>query len=273
MMKRTIASLCLALLLPLVCLTGCGSQEPSPQAEEPSQTAAVPEEPSAPQEEPEEPSPTPEKSRLIVLDPGHQARANTEQEPIGPGASETKMKVTGGTAGVATGVPEYELTLTVSQLLRQDLEARGYQVIMTRESHDVNLSNQERAEIANQSGGDLFLRLHANGSEDSSVQGAMTLCPTPQNPYPIGQLYAQCRLLSDLVLAGLTEATGAQAQMVWETDTMSGINWCQIPVTIVEMGYMSNPQEDALLNDPAYQAKLAAGIANGVDQYFAQTGG
>ena len=267
-MRRTIASLCLALLLPLVCLTGCGSQDPSPQAEEPSQTAAVPEEPSAPQEEPEKPSPTPEKSRLIVLDPGHQARANTEQEPIGPGASETKMKVTGGTAGVATGVTEYELTLTVSQLLRQELEARGYQVIMTRESHDVNLSNQERAEIANQSGGDLFLRLHANGSEDSTVQGAMTLCPTAQSPYPIGRLYAQCRLLSDLVLDGLATATGAKALSVWETDTMSGINWCQVPVTIVEMGYMSNETEDRNLSSEDYQQKIVKGIADGIDLFL-----
>ena len=255
-MKRTVFSL-LACCLFLACLPGCGSSA-APQespAQEPA-AEAVTADPPAP--------------KTVVIDPGHQARANTDQEPIGPGSVETKMKVTGGTAGAATGIPEYELTLTVSQLLRDELTARGYQVVMVREDHDVNLSNRERADIANQSG-DIFLRIHANGSEDSSASGAMTLCPTAQSPYPIGGLYSQCRLLSDLVLDGLATATGAKALSVWETDTMSGINWCQIPVTIVEMGFLSNPQEGVLLNSPDYQADIVAGIANGVDKYFAQT--
>ncbi len=254
-MKRTVFSL-LACCLLLACLPGCGSSaaQESP-VQEPAAEAATAD-PPAP--------------KTVVIDPGHQARANTDQEPIGPGSVETKMKVTGGTAGVSTGIPEYELTLTVSQLLRDELTARGYQVVMVREDHDVNLSNRERAEIANQSG-DIFLRIHANGSEDSSASGAMTLCPTAQSPYPIGRLYSQCRLLSDLVLDGLATATGAKALSVWETDTMSGINWCQIPVTIVEMGFLSNPQEDVLLNSPDYQADIVTGIANGVDKYFAQT--
>ena len=116
----------------------------------------------------------------------------------------------------------------------------------------------------------LEIILVVDGSTDSSAQGAMTLCPTPQSPYPIGTLYDQCRLLSDTVLDSLVAATGARKEMVWETDTMSGINWCQIPVTIVEMGYLSNPEEDQRLNDPAYQTKLVQGMANGVDQYFAR---
>lgn len=254
-MKRTIFSL-LACCLLLTCLSGCGSSDAQESPVQEPAAEAVTVDPPAP--------------KTVVIDPGHQARANTDQEPIGPGSVETKMKVTGGTAGVSTGIPEYELTLTVSQLLRDELTARGYQVVMVREDHDVNLSNRERAEIANQSG-DIFLRIHANGSEDSSASGAMTLCPTAQSPYPIGRLYAQCRLLSDLVLDGLVIATGAKALSVWETDTMSGINWCQIPVTIVEMGFLSNPQEDVLLNSPDYQADIVAGIANGVDKYFAQT--
>ena len=212
------------------------------------------------------------QQRLVVIDPGHQSHANTAQEPVGPGASEMKMKVSGGTQGVATGVPEYDLVLTVSLLLREELEARGYAVLLVRETNDVDISNRERADFANRAGADVFLRLHANGSNDRSVSGAMTLCPTPQNPYPIGGLYARCRLLSDCVLDSFVAETGARKERVWETDTMSGLNWCQVPVTLLEMGYMSNPDEDRALNDPAYQARMVQGIANGVDQYFSRLG-
>lgn len=270
-MRQNIQRLLTALLIAAAALSlfGCGgTKRPIPSAvPEPTETAApAPAETAAPTPEPT-PTPEPKPGKIVCIDPGHQRVGSAVPEPIGPGAAETKARVTGGTQGRFTGVPEYELNLAVSLLLRDILTQRGYTVVMTRETNDVDLSNAERAAIARDAGADVFVRIHANGSDDPNHAGAMTICMTPQNPYNAA-LYAESRALSGCVLDAMAAATGCQTEYVWETDTMSGINWAEMPVTIVEMGYMTNEAEDRLMATEDYRARLAAGIADGVDAYF-----
>ncbi len=209
------------------------------------------------------------KQKLVVIDPGHQRHPNFALEPNAPGSDVMKYKNSGGTQGHWTKLREYELNLIVSFLLRNLLEQRGYKVVLTRESHDVDISNIERAMIANELGADVFIRIHANAlSENAERHGAMTICQKANNPHN-GDLYPQSRLLAGTVLDALVAATGCRRDVLWETNSMTSINWCRVPSIVVEMGYMSNYEEDLKLADPEYQQKLAEGVANGIDAYFA----
>ena len=207
---------------------------------------------------------------MIVIDAGHQGKGNSEKEPIGPGAKEVKYKVSWGTQGITTKKPEYEVNLEVALKLERILLELGYDVVMVRQTHDVNISNSERAAIANENDADAFVRIHCNGSEDHSITGAFTMCQTINNVFCGSDLYDSSRKLAECVIAQLCASTDARNMGVIETDTMSGINWCTVPVTIIEMGHMTNPEEEALLCSDDYQEKLALGIANGIVKFLTE---
>ena len=203
---------------------------------------------------------------VVCIDPGHQEKANTGQEPIGPGATETKAKVTGGATGTVTRQHEHDFTLTVALKLKSALEAKGVTVVMTRMTSAVDISNSQRAGIANKADADLFIRIHADGSTNGDARGLSTLYPRGNTwvaPISAGSFTA-----AKTVHAALLNSTGAVDRGVVPRSDLSGFNWAKVPSVIVECGFLSNPVEDKLLASAGYQTKLVDGMTRGIMGYL-----
>ena len=217
-----------------------------------------------------EPAPTEVPGRLsglkIGIDPGHQEHANNGKETIAPNSKKTKPKVSSGTRGRKTKIPEYITVLEIAFALRDALEAEGAEVRMTRETHDVDISNQERAKMMNEWGADLVLRIHCDGANKKSAHGIGLFV---NKSFDISE---ESKRAAECILPRMVEATGAKRRGVYERDTYTGLNWSEVPCILVECGYATNPEEDVNLNTPEYQRKLAEGMTEGICDYFGRNG-
>ena len=167
------------------------------------------------------------KDIKIAIDAGHQARGNFATEPVGPGSSTRKAKVAGGATGVASHVPEYKLTLAVSKKLQKELKARGYKVYMIRTKNNVNISNKKRAQLANKSGADIYIRIHADSSNSRAVTGASGLYPSKANRY-VSKLSAKSKKLSSCLLKSYCKKTKIRNRGLVARDDLTGTNWSKI---------------------------------------------
>ena len=198
---------------------------------------------------------------VICLDPGHGITSASRQEAVSPLSSETKAAYVSGAVG--NSQTEEALNLAVAEMTRGKLEALGAQVVMTRQTNEATVSNIERAQIANAAGADLCIRMHADGSEDSSVYGmsmqvpAGSLLGTPSIEAPSAQA-------AEMILQAVTEATGARNRGLAQRSDLTGFNWSEVPCILLEMGFLSNAEEDARLAQTEYRQQIAAGIAEGV---------
>ena len=209
-----------------------------------------------------------EGKKKVAIDAGHQLHSDSSTEPVGPGSSTKKAKITGGASGVATGVPEYQLNLDIAKKLRKELLDRGYEVYMVRTKNNVNISNKKRALKANKSGSDIYIRLHADSSTSSSAKGASALYPSKSNPYLTKQISQKSLKLSKAVIESYCKATGFNNRGCIIRDDLTGTNWSKIPVTLIEMGFMSNSAEDKKMQKKSFQNKMAKGMADGIDKYL-----
>lgn len=215
----------------------------------------------------EEPAQEPSKSDItICIDAAHQKKGDNTKEPIGPGASEERVKVTYGATGVSSNVTEGELTLTVSLKLKDALIAAGYKVYMIREESDVNISDSDRAKLANQNA-DLVLHIHANASETESTSGVMAFVISEDNPYAAG-IAEECQKLGSTVTANIAKLTGQKDHGARFLDKLGELNFSTITSARIEIGYLSNAEEDKKLQTAEFQDKIVQGIVNGVNEYL-----
>lgn len=202
--------------------------------------------------------------KTICIDAAHGIFAENRSDAIAPGLSLLKDGFKEGTKGVNT--TEDAVTLAVAKLLKEKLEAKGATVIMTRTDENTNLSNAERAQFANDNGADICIKLHADGVNDGGRGMSMLV---PSNKYITDKnLVSSSKKLGKTVLNGAVAKTGAKNNGVETTGAMAGLNWSKIPAVILEMGYMTNPQDEEKLADAAYQALIADGIVEGILEYY-----
>lgn len=203
---------------------------------------------------------------LICIDPGHQAKGDWKNEPVGPGSTYQKARVSSGTVGISTKKPEYILNLEASETLKHILISKSFEVIMTREGHDVNISNLERATFANDKGVNMVIRIHADGSDDTSITGASILIPSQKGKYT-SSIFEASYECANLIKNKMDDG-GFKVNGIYERDDLTGFNWSKVPVVLVEMGFMSNYNEDEMMSNKEYQRKMMQSIADGVEAYF-----
>lgn len=205
---------------------------------------------------------------VVVIDPGHDLRANLETERIGPGSATRKIKDGGGTRGVVSGLTEAELNLRVALRLRRLLERAGVRVVVTRTRNaGASMGNIARARIANRAGAGLFLRIHADGSADASSRGTHTLYPAQRRGWT-DDVYAASRRAAMTVQRELVRALGFPDRGLTQRSDFTGFNWADVPVILVEMGFMTNRTDDRLLATREYQRRAAVGLCRGTMRFL-----
>ena len=203
--------------------------------------------------------------KVIVVDAGHGISSYKKKEAIAPGSNVTKAAFVSGTSGKYQ--TEEQLNLSVALKLRAALEAEGAVVHMTRTEHACDVSNIDRAQFANVLNADISVKLHADGSNSSAAHGVSVLVPGPQY---IGNadILNKSRTAGELVLQSFVQQTGAANRGISVRNDLTGFNWTQVPIILIEMGFMTNPDEDRLLATADYQDKMVSGIVLGLKQYF-----
>lgn len=275
-MKARFGRFLFPLLILLLC-AGCGAgpQGAAPSAIPSATATAAPTPTPSPTPTPTPaptPTPLPLEGAVICVDPGHCVTPETgkgHRELVSPLSDETKPLYTTGTAGA--NMTEEKLNLSVGLQLRDALEALGAQVVMTREVSEITISGIERCEIAHAAGADVAVRIHADGSTDPSVHGVSVLIPAG-DLLGTPSIVAPSARLGELMVNAVAAQTGANNLGTIPRTDMTGFNFSEIPTVLIEMGFMTNAQEDANLERSDYQAQIVDGMVQAILAWYGEQG-
>ena len=173
----------------------------------------------------------------------------------------------------SNGVTEAQINLEIALKLQNLLEQSGSTVILTRsdenEIYDAGSDTirekkvsdmKNRVKIGNESSADIFVSIHLNKIEQSQYDGWQTFYKTNNE---------ESKRLATTIQNNLNEAIQKEnSRTPAQLNTVYLMKYVEIPITIVECGFLSNPEEESLLQTDEYQDKLAWGIYNGIADYF-----
>ena len=177
-------------------------------------------------------------TKLVVIDPGH-------------GGSDP------GTSGYSNQVEKdftLALSLKVQALL---LEEPGIKVVMTRET-DVYPTRTERVQLANTGKADVFVSIHGNSVKDS---------PQTKGTETFYYQRSSSKSLAEVIHRHLIEAIGLKDRGVKNGD-LQVIRETTMPAVLLEIGFLSNPEEEAALLSDSFQDKAAQAIVDGIKEYL-----
>ncbi len=203
--------------------------------------------------------------KVIVIDAGHGINSYNKQEPIAPNSSETKIAFASGTSGA--NQTEEQLNLSVALKLQKALMDKGAIVHMTRTEHESDMTNVDRAVFANELSADISVKIHADGNNSSSVHGVSVLVPGTRY-ITDSKVIENSKIAGELILDEFVKETGATSRGISVRDDLTGFNWTKVPIVLVEMGFMTNPEEDKRMESEEYQDKMVRGIVSGLEKYF-----
>jgi len=127
--------------------------------------------------------------------------------------------------------------------------------------------NVDRAKFCNRRDAALMIRIHADGSTDPARHGAATLYPARRRGWT-DDVYGPSLRAARLLQRALVRRTGARDLGLFRRGDLTGFNWANVPVILVETGFMTNPTERQRLQRPRYQWRVARGLANGAERFL-----